>query len=50
MTMYHYGKCLLKWEKREKTGVEYQAITKDILYKNASISVFPTNIMLPHLF
>jgi tetratricopeptide (TPR) repeat protein len=55
LTLHNYGKCLLKWEKREKTGADYQAEARDIIAAGAGAGAgdmlrpFPTSIIVPYI-
>lgn len=52
ITLYNYGKCLLKWEKREQLGAQYQEESKALLASvdtGTSLRPFPSNIIVPYV-
>jgi len=51
LTLHNYGKCLLKWEKREVMGAQYVEEARELMRTGASCStthrLFPCGIIVP---
>ena len=47
MTRNFYGRCLLKWEKREQMGAKMQEEAQELLSRPGQN--FPSGVMLPYV-